>query len=180
MAQRRPDWDAIERDYRLGHWSNRELAARHGCHESAIRKKARGADWQKDLSERVAAEARAAADAAAVRTAGDVAHGPAIAAAVGRIAGDVLIQHRADLAELRALEAEILAAIHADTLEKVSFRAKSLRDLSGARAQRITLERQAWGLDAIKPDTLKPDTVRRLSALPADLLAQLEAVAEED
>lgn len=175
MAQRKPDWEAIERDYRLGRWTNVELASRYGCSEGAIRFKAKDRKWEKDQSERIAVAARQHADASAIASRaveGVVAH------EVGRIAGDVLIQHRADLAELRTLEADILAAIHADTTEKVSFRAKSLRDLSGARAQRITLERQAWGLDAIKPDTLKPDTVRRLSALPADLLAQLEAAAE--
>lgn len=50
---RRNDWDAIERDYRTGRFTNVQLARRYDLSEAAIRKKAKEKGWQKDLTERV-------------------------------------------------------------------------------------------------------------------------------
>lgn len=49
----RYDWAAIERDYRTGQYSNRELARLHGPSEGAIRKRAADGNWQRDLSEQI-------------------------------------------------------------------------------------------------------------------------------
>ena len=42
------DWPAIERDYRTGQLSNRELGRQYGCSYEAIRKKAKAEDWEKE------------------------------------------------------------------------------------------------------------------------------------
>lgn len=53
--RRAPDWEAIERDYRLDKWSLRELADKHGTDAATIvRRKAKDQQtdptrWQKDL-----------------------------------------------------------------------------------------------------------------------------------
>lgn len=55
--KKRTDWDAVERDFRAGVLSNREMADRHGCSEGMVRKKAKALGWVKDLGAKVAAKA---------------------------------------------------------------------------------------------------------------------------
>ncbi|MBN9448275.1 MAG: hypothetical protein J0I67_15400 [Bosea sp.] len=53
------DWEAIEREFRAGQLSTREIARQHGLSDTAIRKKARAEDWDRDLSDKVRQQARA-------------------------------------------------------------------------------------------------------------------------
>ena len=54
-----PDWEAIEREYRAGQLSAREIARQHGISDTAIRKRAKAGEWDRDLSEKVRSQARA-------------------------------------------------------------------------------------------------------------------------
>lgn len=47
------DWEAIEREYRTGQFSNVELGKRFGVSESAIRAHGKRYNWKKDLVKRV-------------------------------------------------------------------------------------------------------------------------------
>lgn len=47
------DWEAIEREYRAGQLSIREIASQHGISDTAIRKKAKAKGWARDLTEQV-------------------------------------------------------------------------------------------------------------------------------
>ena len=51
------DWEAIERDYRAGVLSLREIAAEHDLTEAAIRKRAKRDGWSRDLSAKIQARA---------------------------------------------------------------------------------------------------------------------------
>jgi hypothetical protein len=42
------DWNAVERDYRIGELSLRQLAQRHDCSHSAIANRATNMGWQRD------------------------------------------------------------------------------------------------------------------------------------
>ena len=55
-APKRPNADmiAVERDYRTGILSNREIARTYGCTETAVRKWAKQHGWTRDLEARVA------------------------------------------------------------------------------------------------------------------------------
>jgi hypothetical protein len=53
------DWEAIEREYRAGQLSVREIGREHGISEGAIRKRAKAEGWVRDLSEKVRELARA-------------------------------------------------------------------------------------------------------------------------
>ena len=53
------DWEAIERDYRAGLLSVREIAGRHGCTHTAINKRARADGWARDLKAKIRAKAEA-------------------------------------------------------------------------------------------------------------------------
>lgn len=52
-ARRSIDWDAVERDYRTGKFTQRELAEKHGVTHVAIGNRARKGAWQKDLTEQI-------------------------------------------------------------------------------------------------------------------------------
>jgi hypothetical protein len=58
MADKQPDWEAIERAYRAGALSIRTIAERNGISDTAIRKKAKASGWARDLSEQVRKEVR--------------------------------------------------------------------------------------------------------------------------
>jgi len=47
---RKPDWEAVKRDFQSGQFSIRELEARHGVSKSTIDRRRRKEAWQKDLT----------------------------------------------------------------------------------------------------------------------------------
>lgn len=63
------DWEAIERDYRAGILSLREIAKTQGISDTAIRKHAKANGWERDLTDRVNEKVRTQLVRAEVRTA---------------------------------------------------------------------------------------------------------------
>ncbi|MFZ6723325.1 hypothetical protein [Undibacterium sp. Ji49W] len=53
------DWESVERDYRAGVLSIREIARLNGISDGAIRKKATAQLWERDLTQKVQEQARA-------------------------------------------------------------------------------------------------------------------------
>lgn len=53
MSKAAIDWEAIEREYRAGQLSLREIAAIHGVSHVSIHKRAKRDGWEQDLSEAV-------------------------------------------------------------------------------------------------------------------------------
>lgn len=49
----RVDWDAVERDYRTGRFTLRELEAKHGVNNAQIARKKKAQGWTQDLSDAV-------------------------------------------------------------------------------------------------------------------------------
>ena len=58
MEKQKIDWESIERLYRAGLLSIREIGRQHNVSERAIRKKAVAQGWERDLTERVAEKVR--------------------------------------------------------------------------------------------------------------------------
>lgn len=110
------DWEAIEREYRAGVLTNREIARRHHISEGAIRKKAKEKGWTKDLTARVREKVRTELVRTPVRTpeGGDEARtekeivDDAAAAVVALVR-----EHRADLREGREMAATLLSQLRA-------------------------------------------------------------------
>lgn len=48
-VKHRTDWDAVERDYRTGKFTLRELEEKHGVFNSSIARKAKKDGWTQDL-----------------------------------------------------------------------------------------------------------------------------------
>jgi hypothetical protein len=104
---RRPkaDWEAIERDYRTGTWSDHELAEKHGhvVTRQAISKRAKEKGWTKDLTAvvRQATRAKVIADQVAER----------VATRVAEVAGNVADSSQKATVDVVDAVAEIRASL---------------------------------------------------------------------
>jgi hypothetical protein len=163
--QHRFDWDRIEREYRTGIYSNRELASRHGCSEAAIRSKAKAGNWQRDLSEQIRQRVRektnrAAADqiVAAETDAEIVEQAAEVGASV--VKGHQLMIRRAktltdklfDLLEQQIDAGKIKVQVQGGKFVEIDiplgYVGKTLGSATQSMSRAIVLERQAYGLDA--------------------------------
>jgi hypothetical protein len=132
VKRRRADWEAIERDYRTGKFTDQELADKHGnvVSRQAITKMAKVRHWQKDLSDAVrkATNAKLIAAEAEKKVAEQVAKGceatvDAVLAAA-ELNKQVILSHREDLKAARGLTSAML-----NELQQVSVNPGKLRDL---------------------------------------------------
>ena len=62
MADQKPrrpvvDWEAVEREYRCGIRSARDIAKEFGCSHTAIQKRSEAEGWTRNLSAKISAEA---------------------------------------------------------------------------------------------------------------------------
>jgi len=165
-GRRRADWEAIERDYRTGQFSDQELADKHGnvVSRQAISKRAKVQGWQKDLSAEVrrATKAKLIAEQVAERVAGEVAEkvaksGNATIEAVLAAAEtnkQVVLGHRRDIAKLSAITMSLVGQLETAASEKDQAKRLPLGELvltaqraGQAMARLQHAERIAFGLD---------------------------------
>ncbi|MBP6616376.1 MAG: hypothetical protein KA195_00235 [Burkholderiaceae bacterium] len=66
--KRKTDWEAIERDFRVGILSVREIASAHSVSHTAINKRAKAENWVRDLKAKIQAKAEAEVSKRAVST----------------------------------------------------------------------------------------------------------------
>lgn len=105
------DWEAIEREYRAGQLSIREIAREHGLSDGAIRKRAKAEGWQRDLSGQVRQAVRTELVRSEVRTDNartNDAEAVQVAAARGV---EVVRQHRGRLATLNQIADNLTARL---------------------------------------------------------------------
>jgi len=117
----RLDWQAVERDYRTGKFTSRELAEKHGCTHTAINKKAREHGWSQDLSKaiRQATDAKVIEAEVSKKVSSAVSKGfqktvdsVLVAAEIGK---DVILRHRSDIRSTRDLALKMLGELTAVT-----------------------------------------------------------------
>lgn len=116
MAQKL-DWEAIERDYRAGVKSLRQIADEHGITHGAINKRAKKENWERDLQAKIKAKAEAKVSKAAVSRAvsADTASEKEIVEANAQMQADLVLAHRDDIRRQRALVGKLLEELEAQT-----------------------------------------------------------------
>lgn len=156
------DWEAIEREYRAGQLSVREIARQHGVSAPAVVQKAKRLGWERDLSASVreAVNAKLVKETASVNA--DVNRLNAreavdLAAARGV---DVVLRHRRDIAKLESLRSKLTEKAEAlvegvSTLDALGDAVQAVEGLGRTMARLVPLERQAFNLDEDK-QTDKP------------------------
>ncbi|MFD2232778.1 hypothetical protein [Phaeospirillum tilakii] len=149
-AKRSTDWEAIEREFRAGQLSVREIARQHGVTDTAVRKRAKVEQWDRDLSGQVREVVRSRLVRTEVRSANAR---EAVDAAAAR-GVDVVLRHRrrlsrlGDLADRLAERAEtLLSADDPLPLDALADAAQTVESVGRAVDRLIKGERQAFGLD---------------------------------
>jgi len=147
---RRPDWEAIEREYRAGQLSIRQIARQRGTRESTLRKRAQKQGWSRDL-----------ADVVRQRVHGDLVRSAhpahlsddAIIDYAATRGVEVVRQHRDHLGRMQRIATMLLEILLSGNKPDVAFLglketpADALAKIAQATARWMPLERQAFGLD---------------------------------
>jgi hypothetical protein len=171
------DWEAVERDYRAGVLSIREIGRLNGVSEGAIRKKAKGEGWQRDLTARVAEKVRTELVRSEVRTANPQTEKEIIEVAAATVV-QVVREHRGrikqgnqlvelltnQLIDVAGKREEFEAAIELETADDktIERRARLMKavslgahasiavNLANATKTWVGLEREAFGIASSK------------------------------
>lgn len=127
---KRPDYEAMARDYRTGTFTDEELGIKYGRSRQAVTKMAKVKGWQKDLSKAVrqATSAALIAEAAKEKVAEQVAEGSAATLDAVLISAEtnkqVILGHRKDIAA-----AQQLCSAMFNELSQVTVNPRKLQDL---------------------------------------------------
>ncbi len=180
MSNLKPDWDLVERDYRLGQLSVRQIAGKYGVAVSTVVRRAKNGAWVRDLSEkvRIATEARLAEEAAKAHASHALVqervHDRAQKAYTGITEAaeantSIVMRHRHDIVRLRNIFAET-----ADELQSVSGKSAEIEclikavvdqtgdvDLGAALAKALSLKSRTESLDKLAAVLTKCVTLER-------------------
>lgn len=152
--RRRHDWEAIERDYRTGQFTLKELERKHGAGFSDIAKRAKRDGWQKDLRSVI----RQATSAAVVAETTKAIAKEALSGTVGIVIAaaeansQVVLGHVARARELQtdssSARTKLMAlADTAATINEAAKLAAALESLARTTKTLVEIERKALNLD---------------------------------
>lgn len=157
-ARRRVDWEAIERDYRTGQFSLRELGDKHKTGFADISRRAKKEAWTKDLSDAVRqatsakliAQITTAAATKAQQSTMDVVQ------AAAEINKQVILGHRQQAANSRAAMELALAKVlsladNVADIREAGALAAAVESLSRTSKLVIEIERKAFDIDTPEP-----------------------------
>jgi predicted DNA-binding protein YlxM (UPF0122 family) len=117
QPKRRADWDAVERDYRTGKFTLRELADKYGVSHQAIGKQVKTKGWTQDLSTAIKQATNAKLVAELVDK--EVAKGGQEVAktvlAAAELNKQVILKHRGDISKTSDLAMAMLAELSLTT-----------------------------------------------------------------
>lgn len=167
--KRRADWEAIERDYRTGTFTVRELEAKHGANNATIVRRAARGGWTKDLAVAVRQATNAALIQEALQQSGSAAQQSAATTvlAAAELNKQVILGHRQRLTDLAARANGALQKLialgdgAADVREGAAFMG-ALESYGRIVKLVIDKEREAHG---IKVDDAPEDQRRRVIPL---------------
>jgi hypothetical protein len=151
MADKQPDWEAIERAYRAGSLSVRAIGEGQGVNHATILKRAKKEGWTRDLTEQVRTATKQKVTTA-VTSNGNQSKAVTEAEIIDEAsdqAAVVILAHRAGLAQWRGI-ADKLSGVLATmdvTADNAGDFARALNSGVDAQLKVIKGERQAYNLD---------------------------------
>ncbi len=140
------DWEAVQKDFRLGQLTLRQIAKNHNVSASAISRKAEKDHWVQDLSEEVKERTRAALLSNATQS-----NTEAVETAVQTNVA-LVREHRALIGRARAIADKQLGELEAAE-GSLKDRSSVLVNASNSVKTLVGLERQAFGLEAEQQPT---------------------------
>lgn len=162
-ARKRADWEAVERDYRTGRFTLRELEAKHGPNNATIGRRAEREGWTKDLSDAIRQATNAKVIAATVQQECSSAQQSAATTvlAAAELNKQIILGHRTALRELgeKAETARdtlmTLANSVADVREAATVMS-ALESYGRIVKLRVEKEREAFGINDTSQSPEKP------------------------
>ena len=181
MTTKQPDWEAIERAYRAGLLSIREIASTQGITHGAINKRAKRDGWERDLKAKIQAKADALVSKRTVSTEVSTKQADTereIIEVNAEVIANVRMAHRGDISRGRRLTNKLLDELECLTDNRELFdqlgelmhdpddngfdkrnelygkvislpgRSKTMKEMAETLKTLISLERQAYDLDA--------------------------------
>lgn len=121
------DWEAVERDYRLGRYTLRELAARHpGANHATIDRRAKKEGWTKDLTTAIRQATNAKLIEAETRQACDGARQDATTTVLvaAELNKQVILKHRERVGKAVDVAMRLLAELDATTTHQDELNAR--------------------------------------------------------
>ncbi|MGK3496985.1 hypothetical protein [Citrobacter youngae] len=121
----KPDWEAIEKVYRAGIMSLREIASQHGISEGAIRKRAKRDEWSRDLNAKVKERADDLVRKAEVRKqvrSETVLSERVLIEATAEVIATVRMEHRGDIRRAREITNALFDELGAECADVASLR----------------------------------------------------------
>ncbi|WLH27423.1 hypothetical protein [Pseudomonas canadensis] len=161
------DWAAVERDYRTGCYTNRELGRRHNVSEGSIRNRAAKEEWQKDLSEMIRQRVREKTGRAAAAAITAATNDAEIVEQAAEAGAQLIHGHQVLIARTRGITQQYVERISEQVANgkiivmtpkglpveidiPLDYVGKSLGHATQSIERLIRLERQAHGLDTDK------------------------------
>lgn len=131
MARKAVDWEAVEREYRAGIRSLRDIGAEFGVSDAGILKRAKREEWLRDLTERIRAKAEAKVSAALVSekvSAETNANERVVVEASAQVLADALLGQRRDVSRSRSIVQKLFDELEAqgDGLEELAMLGEAL------------------------------------------------------
>lgn len=182
------DWEAIEREYRAGQLSLREIGRQYELSEGAIRKRAKAERWERALSDKVRSAVReklVRADGTQQGTQEQRTSDRQIVEGASLRGFELVTSHRRDLAQLHALKriiaTRLAAYLNGEPIDGPCIGDKEtpgdlVEKLSRVTSRLIPLERQAHNLDEAGDDEpARRSDVRSARELIASRIAGIVA-----
>lgn len=153
----RTDWDAVERDFRTGRFTLRELGAKHSISHAAVGQKARKLGWTQDLTNAVrqATNAKLIEQAVSKGVSDAVQSVSNTVLAAAEVNKQVILGHRQDVVKLRDVTMLAVERLQKDAA-KLNDKEKptdpgelllSAQRATQSLARLQAMERVAFGLD---------------------------------
>lgn len=126
MTAKQPDWEAIERAYRAGLLSIREIASTQGITHGAINKRAKRDGWERDLKAKIQAKADALVSKRTVSTEVSTKQADTereIIEVNAEVIANIRMAHRGDISRSRRLTNKLLDELEGLTDNRELFEA---------------------------------------------------------
>ncbi|SNS16060.1 hypothetical protein [Pseudomonas segetis] len=123
-VKKQPDWERIEKLYRAGVLSVREIAGECGVSHTAINKRAKTHGWERDLKAKIKAKADSLVSKAEVSTQvskEELATERGIIEANAQVIADIRIAHRTDIGRSRKMANKLLDELEGMTDNRELF-----------------------------------------------------------
>jgi hypothetical protein len=123
VKRKRTDWEAVERDYRTGKYTLRELEAKHGANNGLIARKSKKEGWTQDLAKviRQATNAKLVEELVSKEVSSGQHKVSNTVLAAAEMGANVILNHRAGLKRIAEVKERLINQIESAVVHMVDL-----------------------------------------------------------